>query len=156
LFCDRSAEDLINLLLAECAAGSVQRWQPCAVHALRHGAAGYEINTDQGANMASKPKSKAKVIVVMPAYNAAKTVEKTYNDIPKGTVHEVILVDDVSKDETVEVARRLPIHVVVHRENKGYGGNQKTCYTEALLKGADVVVMLHPDYQYTPQRLHCI
>lgn len=98
--------------------------------------------------MASKPKSKAKVIVVMPAYNAAKTVAKTYNDIPKGTVHEVILVDDVSKDETVEVARRLPIHVVVHRENKGYGGNQKTCYTEALLKGADVVVMLHPDYQY--------
>jgi glycosyltransferase involved in cell wall biosynthesis len=89
-----------------------------------------------------------KVIVVMPAYNAAKTLEKTYNDIPKGTVDEVILVDDVSKDETVEVARQLPIHVVVHRENKGYGGNQKTCYTEALMKGADVVVMLHPDYQY--------
>jgi glycosyltransferase involved in cell wall biosynthesis len=93
-------------------------------------------------------KKKAKVIVVMPAYNAAKTVEKTYHDIPKGTVDEVILVDDVSKDETVQVARQLPIHVVVHRENKGYGGNQKTCYTEALMKGADVVVMLHPDYQY--------
>ncbi len=95
-----------------------------------------------------RPKRGHKVIVVMPAYNAAKTLEKTYNDIPKGTVHEVILVDDVSKDETVSVARQLPIHVVVHRENKGYGGNQKTCYTEALMKGADVVVMLHPDYQY--------
>ena len=89
-----------------------------------------------------------KVIVVMPAYNAAKTVERTYADIPKGWVDEVILVDDVSKDDTVEVARRLPIKVVVHRENKGYGGNQKTCYTEALISGAEVVVMLHPDYQY--------
>ncbi|MGH7441734.1 MAG: glycosyltransferase family 2 protein [bacterium] len=84
----------------------------------------------------------------MPAYNAAKTLEKTYQDIPKSTVDQVILVDDVSRDQTVEVARRLPIHVVVHRENRGYGGNQKTCYTEALLEGADVVVMLHPDYQY--------
>ena len=93
-------------------------------------------------------KKKAKVIVVMPAYNAAKTVAKTYNDIPKGVVHEVILVDDVSKDDTIEVARQLPIKVVVHRENSGYGGNQKTCYTEALIAGADVVVMLHPDYQY--------
>ena len=95
-----------------------------------------------------KPSRRPKVIVVMPAYNAARTVERTYHDIPKDWVDEVILVDDVSKDETVEVARRLPIHVVVHRENKGYGGNQKTCYTEALLKGAEVVVMLHPDYQY--------
>jgi glycosyltransferase involved in cell wall biosynthesis len=98
--------------------------------------------------MPAKPPRRPKVIVVMPAYNAAKTVERTYHDIPKQWVDEVILVDDVSKDETVEVARRLPIHVVVHRENKGYGGNQKTCYTEALLKGAEVVVMLHPDYQY--------
>jgi glycosyltransferase involved in cell wall biosynthesis len=93
-------------------------------------------------------KKKSKVIVVMPAYNAAKTVEKTYHDIPKGVVHEVILVDDVSKDDTIAVAKKLPIRVVVHRENKGYGGNQKTCYTEALIAGADVVVMLHPDYQY--------
>jgi glycosyltransferase involved in cell wall biosynthesis len=93
-------------------------------------------------------KKKAKVIVVMPAYNAAKTVEKTYRDIPKGVVDEVILVDDVSKDDTLEVAKKLPIRVIVHRENKGYGGNQKTCYTEALMSGADVVVMLHPDYQY--------
>ena len=98
--------------------------------------------------MPKRSKAKPKVIVVMPAYNAAKTLERTYNDIPKGTVDGVILVDDVSKDETVEVARRLPIKVVVHRENKGYGGNQKTCYTEALVSGADVVVMLHPDYQY--------
>jgi glycosyltransferase involved in cell wall biosynthesis len=91
---------------------------------------------------------KPKIIVVMPAYNAAKTLEKTYRDIPRGSVHAVILVDDVSRDETVEVARRMPIKVVVHRENRGYGGNQKTCYTEALLAGADVIVMLHPDYQY--------
>ncbi len=96
----------------------------------------------------NKKKKNQKVIVVMPAYNAAKTVERTYNDIPKDWVDEVILVDDVSKDDTVEVAKQLPIKVVVHRENKGYGGNQKTCYTEALLLGADCVVMLHPDYQY--------
>ncbi len=93
-------------------------------------------------------KARKKVIVVMPAYNAAKTLEKTYHDIPKGVVDQVILVDDVSRDETVEVARRLRLKVVVHLQNKGYGGNQKTCYTEALLAGADVVVMLHPDYQY--------
>ncbi len=97
--------------------------------------------------MAKKTSGK-KVLVVMPAYNAAKTVEKTYHDIPKDWVDGVILVDDVSKDETVEVAKRLPIKVIVHRENKGYGGNQKTCYIEALMAGADVVVMLHPDYQY--------
>jgi glycosyltransferase involved in cell wall biosynthesis len=96
----------------------------------------------------AKKVRRPKVIVVMPAYNAAKTLEKTYRDIPPGTVDGVILVDDVSRDETVEVARRLPIKVVVHRENKGYGGNQKTCYTEALLSGAEVVVLLHPDYQY--------
>ena len=93
-------------------------------------------------------KKKKKVIVVMPAYNAAKTLERTYADIPKGVVDEVILVDDVSKDETVAVAKRLPIKVVVHMQNKGYGGNQKTCYTEALKAGADVIVMVHPDYQY--------
>lgn len=98
--------------------------------------------------MPTKKRKRPKVVVVMPAYNAAKTLEKTYHDIPKGTVDEVILVDDVSRDETVAVARQLPIKVVVHRENKGYGGNQKTCYTEALMAGADVVVMLHPDYQY--------
>lgn len=89
-----------------------------------------------------------RVIVVMPAYNAAKTLERTYSDIPGGVVDKVILVDDVSKDETVEVARRLGLKVVVHVQNRGYGGNQKTCYLEALKDGADVVVMLHPDYQY--------
>jgi len=89
-----------------------------------------------------------KVIVVMPAYNAAKTLERTYNDLPKGAVDKIILVDDVSQDETVEIARRLGLKVVVHIQNKGYGGNQKTCYLEALKGGADIVVMLHPDYQY--------
>jgi glycosyltransferase involved in cell wall biosynthesis len=84
----------------------------------------------------------------MPAYNAAKTLEKTYNDIPASIVDSVILVDDVSKDETVEVAKQLGIKTVVHIQNKGYGGNQKTCYIEALKEGADIIVMLHPDYQY--------
>jgi glycosyltransferase involved in cell wall biosynthesis len=89
-----------------------------------------------------------RVVVVMPAYNAAKTLERTYADIPAGVVDHVILVDDVSKDDTVEVARRLGLKVVIHVQNKGYGGNQKTCYLEALKDGADIVVMLHPDYQY--------
>lgn len=92
-----------------------------------------------------------KVIVVMPAYNAELTVEKTVRDIPPGSVSEVILVDDRSKDRTVEVARALGITVIVHEVNKGYGGNQKTCYTEALARGADIVVMVHPDYQYDPR-----
>lgn len=90
----------------------------------------------------------SKVIVVMPAYNAAKTLERTYNDIPPSVVDKVILVDDVSQDETVEIAQRLGLKVVIHIQNKGYGGNQKTCYIEALKDGADIVVMLHPDYQY--------
>jgi glycosyltransferase involved in cell wall biosynthesis len=89
-----------------------------------------------------------RVIVVMPAYNAAKTLERTYNDLPKSVVDKVILVDDVSQDETVEIARQLGLDVVVHIQNKGYGGNQKTCYLKALEDGADIVVMLHPDYQY--------
>lgn len=90
----------------------------------------------------------AKVVVVMPAYNAARTLERTYNDIPSGVVDHVILVDDVSHDETVEIARQLGLKVIVHIQNRGYGGNQKTCYLEALRDGADVIVMLHPDYQY--------
>ena len=89
-----------------------------------------------------------RVVVVMPAYNAAKTIEKTYADIPAGVVSQVILVDDVSQDETVEVAQQLGIEVVVHVQNRGYGGNQKTCYLHALSIDADIVVMLHPDYQY--------
>ena len=92
--------------------------------------------------------SRKKVIVVMPAYNAATTLERTFLDIPPGTVDKVILVDDGSQDNTVEIATRLGITVIQHEKNEGYGGNQKTCYREALARGADVVVMLHPDFQY--------
>jgi glycosyltransferase involved in cell wall biosynthesis len=89
-----------------------------------------------------------KVIVIMPAYNAAQTLKRTYVDIPMDVVDHVILVDDVSQDQTVEISRRLGLQTIVHVQNKGYGGNQKTCYIEALKAGADIVVMLHPDYQY--------
>ena len=84
----------------------------------------------------------SRIIIVLPAYNAAKTLEKTYADIPKDRVFRIILVDDVSQDRTVEVARSLGLKVVIHVQNRGYGGNQKTCYLEALKEGADVVVML--------------
>jgi glycosyltransferase involved in cell wall biosynthesis len=89
-----------------------------------------------------------KIVVVLPAYNAAQTLEKTYADLPKEKIWKIILVDDVSQDQTVEIARALGLSVVIHIQNKGYGGNQKTCYLEALREGADVVVMLHPDHQY--------
>jgi glycosyltransferase involved in cell wall biosynthesis len=89
-----------------------------------------------------------KVIVVMPAYNAANTLERTLDDIPPGVVDEVIIVDDYSTDETVEIAKRLPVTLIEHETNLGYGGNQKTCYDEALKRGADCVIMVHPDYQY--------
>jgi glycosyltransferase involved in cell wall biosynthesis len=92
-----------------------------------------------------------KIVVVMPAYNAAKTLELTYNEIPHDIVDEVILVDDASRDDTPAKAMELGIHTIIHSENRGYGGNQKTCYREALSKGADVVVMVHPDYQYSPR-----
>ena len=92
-----------------------------------------------------------KVLVVMPAYNAAQTLERTFQDIPFDVVDEVLLVDDASHDETVEVARRLGIRCFLHERNLGYGRNQKTCYTEALKLGADIVVMVHPDYQYSPK-----
>jgi len=93
------------------------------------------------------------VIVVMPAYNAAKTLERTYADIPHELVGRIILVDDVSRDETVDVAKQLGLDVIIHQQNKGYGGNQKTCYDAALEAGADIVVMLHPDYQYDATRI---
>jgi glycosyltransferase involved in cell wall biosynthesis len=89
-----------------------------------------------------------KTIVVMPAYNAARTLEPTVRDIPAGTVDEIIVVDDASNDATVAVARQLGLTVIQHKENRGYGANQKTCYRLALERGADIVVMIHPDYQY--------
>jgi len=92
-----------------------------------------------------------KIVVVMPAYNAANTLERTYGEIAREFVDEVILVDDESKDETPAIARRLGITTIVHPKNRGYGGNQKTCYATALAHGADIVVMLHPDYQYDPR-----
>lgn len=92
-----------------------------------------------------------KVIIVLPAYNAAKTLKETYHDIPKDVVNDIILVDDASKDSTVEVAKSLNIKTFIHPKNKGYGANQKTCYTKALELGADIVVMVHPDYQYDPK-----
>lgn len=96
-----------------------------------------------------------KVVVVMPAYNAEKTLEQTYAEIPFDIVDEVILTDDCSRDNTVAKARELGIkEVLVHDKNKGYGGNQKTCYNRALELGADIVIMVHPDYQYTPKLVH--
>lgn len=92
-----------------------------------------------------------KVIVVLPAYNAEKTLERTLADVPPGVVDEFLLVDDASSDGTIARAMSLGLPYIVHPRNRGYGGNQKTCYTEALRRGADIVVMLHPDYQYTPR-----
>ncbi|MFC1679423.1 glycosyltransferase family 2 protein, partial [Elusimicrobiota bacterium] len=89
-----------------------------------------------------------KIIAVLPAYNAESTLEKTVAEIPRDIVDEIILVDDCSSDGTVELARRLELRTIVHERNLGYGGNQKSCYREALARGADVVVMIHPDYQY--------
>lgn len=92
-----------------------------------------------------------KIIAVLPAYHSRLTLEKTYNDIPKDVVDEIILVDDASTDGTAELAISLGIHTIIHPVNRGYGGNQKTCYTEALSRGADIIVMVHPDYQYEPR-----
>jgi glycosyltransferase involved in cell wall biosynthesis len=93
----------------------------------------------------------ARVVVVLPAYNAEKTLERTFAEVPPGVVDQFLLVDDASGDGTVAEAARLGIPYLVHPSNRGYGGNQKTCYTEALRLGADIVIMLHPDYQYTPR-----
>jgi len=94
-----------------------------------------------------------KVVVVMPAYNGELTIGKTYNEIDRNIVDEVVLVDDASIDRSIAVAKSLPIHVLRHKNNLGYGGNQKTCYSYALSLGADIVIMLHPDYQYSPKLL---
>src|SRR6202051_4209964 len=92
-----------------------------------------------------------RVTVILPAYNAARTLERTYHEIPHNIVDEVILTDDGSRDETVRLSQRLGIFTLVHDRNRGYGANQKTCYAAALARGADIVVMLHPDYQYSPK-----
>jgi glycosyltransferase involved in cell wall biosynthesis len=97
-----------------------------------------------------------KVAVIMPAYNAAGTLKKTHASLPKELIDDVILTDDFSSDETVELSRSLGIHTLVHTHNRGYGGNQKTCYDAALERGADIVVMLHPDYQYSPRLVPAI
>jgi glycosyltransferase involved in cell wall biosynthesis len=92
-----------------------------------------------------------RVTVILPAYNAARTLERTFGEIPRDIVDEVILTDDGSEDETAALSRRLGIHTLIHDRNRGYGANQKTCYAAALARGADIVVMLHPDYQYSPK-----
>ena len=98
-----------------------------------------------------------KIAVVLPAYNAAQTIGKTYSEIPMELVDTVILVDDASRDNTSGIAQKLGIeHVIRHESNKGYGGNQKSCYEKALSMGADIIIMLHPDYQYTPKLIHAI
>lgn len=112
---------------------------------------GFQAPDTKGRQRVELNRAKAKVIVVMPAYNAEKTLEATHRDIPMDWVDDIILVDDASKDQTVEVARSLGLKVIVHPKNRGYGGNQKTCYAAALEEGADIVVMLHPDHQYDPR-----
>src|SRR6266542_1567559 len=98
-----------------------------------------------------------KIIVVLPAYNAALTLEKTYREIPFDIVDDIILVDDASKDNTILIGKQLGIHhIIIHDKNKGYGGNQKSCYHKALELGADIVIMLHPDYQYTPKLIYAM
>jgi glycosyltransferase involved in cell wall biosynthesis len=101
--------------------------------------------------MNKTPAHAKKVTVVMPAYNAEKTLERTLDDIPRGLVDEIILTDDASRDGTVALARKLGLRVFVHEKNRGYGGNQKTCYREALKLGGDIMVMVHPDHQYDPK-----
>jgi len=101
------------------------------------------------------PRNK-RVLIVLPAYNAAKTIEITYKEIPMDYVDDVILVDDKSSDDTLRIAEKLGIKTISHFDNKGYGGNQKTCYKYALESGADIIIMLHPDYQYTPKLIPVI
>jgi glycosyltransferase involved in cell wall biosynthesis len=107
--------------------------------------------SDRSAEPGQAPPRTQRVCVVLPAYNAEKTLERTYRDLPLEWVDDIILVDDGSRDRTVEISRGLGIHTLVHPKNRGYGGNQKTCYAEALSRGADLVVMVHPDHQYDPK-----
>lgn len=111
------------------------------------------VETSGSTGGAAPGQTKPRVIVIMPAFNAAKTLARTHGDIPADVVEKVILVDDASHDDTPEIARQLGLDVIVHIQNKGYGGNQKTCYIEALGAGADVVVMVHPDNQYDATRI---
>jgi len=113
------------------------------------------LNSEQEYLYLEKMINNKKLIVVLPAYQAAKTLRETYNEIPFDIVDDVVIVDDNSPDNTVEVAKEIGIrNIIVHEENKGYGGNQKSCYNMAIKLGADIVVMLHPDYQYTPKLIH--
>ena len=109
------------------------------------------VSTTVGAHPELRASPRGKVVLVMPAYNAADTLRQTWSEIPSGYVDETLLVDDASRDDTVGIARALGIRVLEHARNRGYGGNQKTCYREALECGADIVIMLHPDYQYDPR-----
>lgn len=97
-----------------------------------------------------------KITVVLPAYNAAQTLQRTFDEIPHDIIDDIILTDDASKDETAKIAQKLNIHTIIHSKNKGYGANQKTCYKAALDRGADIVIMLHPDYQYSPKLLRAM
>jgi glycosyltransferase involved in cell wall biosynthesis len=109
------------------------------------------VSTAADAHPERRASPRGKVVLVMPAYNAADTLRQTWSEIPSGYVDETLLVDDASRDDTVRIARGLGIRVLEHTRNRGYGGNQKTCYREALECGADIVIMLHPDYQYDPR-----
>ena len=109
------------------------------------------VSASESSHPERRRAARGKVVLVMPAYNAAETLSQTWREIPAGCVDEHLLVDDASRDDTVGIARALGIRVLEHAKNRGYGGNQKTCYREALSRGADIVIMLHPDYQYDPR-----